>query len=76
MRAWKIDVGSRAVVGMIAENLGSGPGSLAVNPVNGRVYISAMAHDLVSIIDADRWTVVKTIHTEDNPDGLFFTEVR
>jgi YVTN family beta-propeller protein len=76
MRAWKIDVASRSVVGMVAENLGSGPGSLAVNPVNGRVYISAMAHDLVSIIDPATWQVVKTIATEDNPDGLFFTEVR
>ncbi len=76
LRAWKIDVASRAVVGTVAENLGSGAGSLAVNPVNGRVYMSAMAHDLISIIDPESWTVVNTIAAEDNPDGLAFTEVK
>lgn len=76
LRAWKIDVASRSVVGTVSENLGSGAGSLAVSPVNGRVYMSAMAHDLVSIIDPSTWIVVKTIAAEDNPDGLFFTEVR
>ena len=76
LRAWKIDVATRAVVATLAENLGSGAGSLAVNPVNGRVYMSAMAHDLVSVIDPATWTVVKQIKTEDNPDGLFFSAVK
>jgi YVTN family beta-propeller protein len=76
LRAWKIDVASRAVVGSITENLGSGAGALAVSPVNGRVYITAMAHDLVSIIDPQSWTVVKTIAAEDNPDGMAFAQVR
>jgi len=76
MRAWKIDVQARKVVASITENLGSGAGALVVNPVNGRVYISAMAHDLISIIDPDTWTVVKTIAAEDNPDGMAFTAVR
>jgi YVTN family beta-propeller protein len=47
-----------------------------VNPANGRVYITAMAHDLVSIIDPQTWTVVKTIAAEDNPDGMAFVQVR
>lgn len=76
LRAWKIDVASRAVVATVSENLGSGAGSLAVNPVNGRVYMSAMAHDLISIIDPDSWTVVNTIAAENNPDGLAFTAVK
>jgi len=76
LRTWKIDVATRSVVATVAENLGSGAGSLAVNPVNGRVYMSAMAHDLVSVIDPATWTVVKQIKTEDNPDGLFFSAVK
>jgi YVTN family beta-propeller protein len=76
LRAWKIDVASRSVVASITENLGSGAGALAVNPANGRVYITAMAHDLVSIIDPQTWTVVKTIAAEDNPDGMAFVQVR
>ena len=64
------------MVGTLAENLGSGAGSLAVNPVNGRVYMSAMANDLITVIDPATWTVVKQIATEDNPDGLFFGRVR
>lgn len=76
LRAWKIDVMNRQVVGTLAENLGSGAGSLAINPVNGRVYISAMANDLITVIDPSTWKVVKQITTEDNPDGLFFGKVR
>ena len=38
--------------------------------------MSAMAHDLVSVIDPATWTVVKQIKTEDNPDGLFFSAVK
>lgn len=76
LRAWKIDVEARKVVASITENLGSGAGGLVVHPANGRVYISAMAHDLVSIIDPDSWTVVDTIAAEDNPDGMAFVEVR
>jgi YVTN family beta-propeller protein len=76
LRAWKIDVASRQVVGTIAENLGGGAGGLAVNPVNGRVYMTAMANDLMTVIDPSSWTVVKQISTEDNPDGIFFGSVK
>lgn len=76
LRAWKIDLTTRQVVGTLAENLGSGAGSLAVNPVNGLVYMSAMANDLITVIDPTTWAVVKQIATEDNPDGLFFGKVR
>jgi len=76
LRAWKVDVATRTVVGTIAENLGSGAGGLSVNPANGRVYMTAMAHDLVSIIDPQTWTVVKTIAAENNPDGMAFAQVR
>jgi YVTN family beta-propeller protein len=76
LRAWKIDLTTRQVVGTLAENLGAGAGSLAVNPVNGLVYMSAMANDLITVIDPATWVVVKQIATEDNPDGLFFGRVR
>ncbi len=76
LRAWKIDLTTRQVVGTLAENLGSGAGSLAINPVNGRVYMSAMANDLITVIDPTTWAVVKQFATEDNPDGLFFGKVR
>jgi YVTN family beta-propeller protein len=76
LRAWKVDVASRAVVATISENLGSGAGALMVNPANGRVYMTAMTHDLISVIEPDAWTVVKQIPAEDNPDGLAFTAVR
>ena len=76
LRAWKIDLTTRQVVGTLAENLGGGAGSLAVNPVNGLVYMSAMANDLITVIDPATWTVVKQFATEDNPDGLFFGKVR
>jgi YVTN family beta-propeller protein len=76
LRAWKVDVGTRAVVATLAENLGSGAGSLAVNPFNGRVYFTAMAHDTMTVVDPATWTVAKQIKTEKNPDGLFFAAVK
>ena len=76
LRMWKIDTQTRSVVATISEGLGSGAGSLAVNPINGRVYISAMANDQVTAIDPATWTIVKTIAAEDNPDGLAFTMVK
>jgi DNA-binding beta-propeller fold protein YncE len=76
LRVWKIDVGSRAVVATSTEPLGSGTGGLGLNPVNGRVYISALATNQVFILAPDTLKVVKQLATEPTPDGIYFGTVR
>ena len=74
IRVWKIDVQQREVVAESSAELGAGTGSLQINPVNGRVYITAYS-GVVSVLDPDSLALVRKIETEDTPDGLFFSAV-
>jgi YVTN family beta-propeller protein len=76
LRAWKIDVAARTTTATSSEPLGAGTGGLALNPVNGRVYISALNTNQVSVLDPGTLKVVKSITTEPTPDGIYFTTVR
>ena len=76
LRVWKIDVASHTVAARSSEPLGSGTGGLGLNPINGRVYISALATNQVFVLAPDTLTVVKQLATEPTPDGLYFGTVR
>jgi DNA-binding beta-propeller fold protein YncE len=76
LRVWKIDVASRSVVAASSEPLGSGTGGLGINPLNGRIYISALATNQVFILAPDTLKVFKHLATEPTPDGIYFGTVR
>jgi DNA-binding beta-propeller fold protein YncE len=71
IRVWKIDVATRRVVATSVEDLGLGTGSLQVNPVDGRLYLTAYSGE-VSVLDADSLRVLRRFKAADTPDGLFF----
>jgi YVTN family beta-propeller protein len=72
LRTWKIDVAARKVVAASSEALGAGTGGLGLNPLDGRVYISALAANRISVLDPQTLKVVKQIATEPTPDGIYF----
>ena len=72
LRVWKIDLKTRAVIATSSEALGTGAGGLAINPVNGRVYLSSLIANQVSVLDPETLKVVKQIATEPTPDGIYF----
>jgi DNA-binding beta-propeller fold protein YncE len=76
LRTWKIDVAAKAVVATSSEPLGSGTGGLGINPVNGRIYISALATNQVFILDPETLKVVKQLPAEPTPDGIYFGTVK
>ena len=76
IRAWKIDVAQRKVVGVTSEDLGRNAGALAVNPFNHEVYVSDQATNKISEIDPESWKVTKQLSTDKTPDCMVFTSVR
>ncbi len=74
VHAWKIDVGARKVVAT-SDPIGKATGSLAVDPFNGRIYVSDGAGSKISEIDPQTWKVVKTIPTDKTPDAILFKSV-
>ena len=72
--AWKIDVASRQVVGTV-EGLGHDPGSLEVNPFDGRVYVSDQPTNRITILDPTSWRPVATIQTAAAPDAMAFAAI-
>ncbi len=72
LRVWKIDLSTRAVVATSSEPLGTGAGGLAISPVNGRIYLSSLMANQVSVLDPESLKVVKQIATEPTPDGIYF----
>ena len=76
LRVWKIDIANRSVVATSIDALGSGTGGLAINPVNGRIYVSALTSNQVSVLDPDSLKLVKQLATEPTPDGIYFGTVR
>lgn len=72
IRVWKIDMATKQVAAVSSEALGTGTGSLVINPYNGKVYLTAYSNQ-VSVLDPDTLKVVKQFATEPTPDGMFFT---
>jgi DNA-binding beta-propeller fold protein YncE len=72
IRVWKIDVATRKIVATSTEPLGVGTGSIQVNPVNGRVYLTAYSGHVV-VLDPDTLQLVTQFSTAETPDGLFFS---
>jgi DNA-binding beta-propeller fold protein YncE len=71
-RAWGT---ARSRSSWLSEPLGS-TGDLALNPVTGRIYISALAINVVSILDPKTLKMIRRITTEPTPDGIYFTTVQ
>jgi YVTN family beta-propeller protein len=76
VRVWKIDPVARKVVATATDDLGSGTGSLAVNPFNGKIYVSAMTSNQVDVLDPATLKLLKRIPTKDTPDCIEFTTVQ
>ena len=76
IRAWKIDVGQRKVVGKTREDLGRDAGSLEVNPFNHVVYVSDQDTNRISEIDPESWTLKKQLSTDKRPDAMSFVAVQ
>ena len=70
--AWKINVAARNVVGSLISGLGSDPGSLAVSPFDGNVYISDQPTNKINIIDPVSWQLKYTIAAAKSPDCIEF----
>lgn len=75
IRVWKVDVATRQVVATSTASLGTGTGSLQVNPVNGQLYLTAYSGQ-VSVLDPDSLALLRQFTAPDTPDGLFFARVR
>lgn len=71
IRVWKIDVETREVTATSSDALGSGTGSLHVNPVNGQLYLTAYS-GMVNVLDPDTLALQRQFEAADTPDGLFF----
>lgn len=76
LRVWKIDPASRKILAAATENLGSGTGSLAINPFNHDIYVSAMLDNQIDVLDPNTLKVLKRIPTKQTPDCIEFAAVR
>jgi YVTN family beta-propeller protein len=76
LRVWKIDPASRRVVATSTEDLGSGTGSLEINPFNHKIYVSAMSDNQLDVINPATLKLLKRIPTKQTPDCIEFTTVR
>jgi len=76
VRVWKIDPASRKVLATAAEDLGSGTGSLAINPFNNEIYVSAMLNDQIDVLDPATLKLLRKLPTGQTPDCIEFTAVR
>ena len=76
LRVWKIDPASHAVLSSSTDDLGAGTGSLAINPFNHQLYVTAFASNQIDVLDPATLKVIKRLPTKGTPDGIEFTEVR
>ena len=75
IRVWRVDMATRRVVATSRDDLGTGTGSLQVNPVNGQLYLTAYS-GAVSVLDPVSLERLRQFPAADTPDGLFFGQVR
>ncbi len=76
VRVWKIDPKTRKVLASATDDLGSGTGSLAINPFNHEIYVSAMVNNQIDVIDPATLKVLERLPTKQTPDCIEFTAVR
>lgn len=76
LRVWKIDPTNRKVLAVRSDHLGSGTGSLAINPFNHEIYVSAMVDNQIDVLDPATLQVVKRLPTKQTPDCIAFTAVQ
>jgi streptogramin lyase len=76
MRVWKIDPASHKVLASSTDDLGAGTGSLAINPFNDEIYVTALVTNQIAILDPVTLKVIKRIPTKMTADGIEFTAVR
>jgi YVTN family beta-propeller protein len=75
IRVWKIDTSSRQVVAQSADALGTGTGSIQLNPLNGQVYLSAYSGQ-ISVLDPQSLKLLRQFSAPDTPDGIFFARLK
>ncbi len=71
IRVWKIDTTTRQVVARSTAALGTGTGSIQVNPLNGQLYTTAYSGQ-VSVLDPGNLALLRQFTAADTPDGIFF----
>jgi DNA-binding beta-propeller fold protein YncE len=76
LRVWKIDPTSRKVLVSSTDDLGAGTGSLAINPFNHEIYVTAFSTDQIDVLDPATLKVITRLPTKVTPDGIEFTAVR
>ena len=76
LRVWKIDPANRKVLATATDNLGSGTGSLAINPFNHEIYVSAMVDNQIDVLDPTTLKILKRLPTKQTPDCIEFTAVK
>lgn len=75
IRVWKIDTSTRQVVAQSTAELGTGTGSIQVNPLNGQLYTTAYSGE-VSVLDPADLSLLRQFTAPDTPDGIFFGRLR
>ncbi|HTZ75192.1 MAG TPA: hypothetical protein VMB47_14810 [Candidatus Aquilonibacter sp.] len=76
VRVWKINPAKREVIATATEDLGSGTGSLAINPFNNDIYVSAMVNNQIDVLDPATLKLLRKLPTKETPDCIEFTTVR
>ena len=75
IRVWKIDTAFKHVTAHSTDALGTGTGSIQVNPLNGQVYLTAYSGQ-VSVLDPENLKLLRQFTAPDTPDGLFFGRLK
>lgn len=75
IRVWKIDTAARQPLVMSTDSLGTGTGSIQVNPLNGLLYLTAYSGQ-VSVLDPQSLKLLRQFTAPDTPDGIFFGKVQ
>ncbi|MGH9574486.1 MAG: YncE family protein [Candidatus Acidiferrales bacterium] len=76
VRVWKIYPKTRKVMLAATDDLGAGTGSLAINPFNHEIYVSAMVNNQIDVIDPITLRVLKRLPTQKTPDCIEFAAVQ
>ena len=60
---------------MSTDSLGTGTGSIQVNPLNGLLYLTAYSGQ-VSVLDPQSLKLLRQFTAPGTPDGIFFGKVQ